>query len=908
MYKQLFYSELICIFAAETYNNYNDMKIIYSPEFNSTSYINLKQRQGQLLGLKVCGSTELLSELELRAGIVAMEQSEPERLVAFHESLSKNVEGTIFEKSFKTDEVGVARQLMAWTDNLLMAGWTPDTEVDSDKFKALAKIEKGVVGKHVAQRWQDLTTYLKDHTIFQKDDVIEVHTEDLTPAVIKSTLEQLAHQATVNYVTNKGKLPTDFKVYHFKTRDKAYQWYLSQPDAIKDVDVTISSDNCILNDMAIAMGMPTVNSKSQNSNPQLLQLFKLGMSLFSRPINVYNLLSYLQVPGNPLGGVSYKLARVLADEGGINEEWQKTIDEYDFTDEDDKDKRDEKLAFIEMIRKDYSTDKILVSDVRTYSRNLAHWCDQQIYSDKVDDERKEQLIALASFCRSLLDILPNEGYISSDELKVQVDGIYRPQSFTHMKAQKDAFDVIADVTQLADYAKKVCWLGCVGSSVPIYPFDFLNTSECETLKQNGITIPAKSTFYTQQHQIHMDALKNAGSLILVTWEFDGNARQEEHPLVTELKQLYKEEWNDHFKENEDPNLHEVSGKIIHLEPQPSYQLSNALAGLKRDKESQSSINALIQHPFDYALSHLLKLNEPQVGQLADLDNTKGLVAHLFVKMLVDQYGEQMPDEYDLLDESTKDQLMDDAIQQTGAILLLPEYKLIREQFKSILKDSVSVLVSIIRNLHLKPVGGEVEFDVNLKTIGAFDGSIDMVLKNAQDEIVIFDFKWSEGKSFKTKLEENKSIQLELYKQAAKIHYGKNVAGVAYYLFPKMTLFTSDFPESDHIRFVKVKTEAKDRKLDKEIQNSYVYRRSELDAGFLEESELEDITKLDYNTNADPDKPCYPLDVAYKTKDKKACPYVQADKPPFVKQKPKWDTPKDPKEIKTTHPILKGRLV
>ena len=226
-----------------------------------------------------------------------------------------------------------------------------------------------------------------------------------------------------------------------------------------------------------------------------------------------------------------------------------------------------------------------------------------------------------------------------------------------------------------------------------------------------------------------------------------------------------------------------------------------LLHLKRDKESQSSINALIQHPFDYALSHLLKLNEPQVGQLADLDNTKGLVAHLFVKMLVDQYGEQMPDEYDKLDKGTINHLMDDAIQQTGAILLLPEYKLIREQFKSILKESVSVLASMIRKLHLKPVGGEVEFDVNLETIGAFDGSIDMVLKNVQDEIVIFDFKWSEGKSFMTKLEENKSIQLELYKQAAKIHYGKNVAGVAYYLFPKMTLFTSDFPESDHIRFV-----------------------------------------------------------------------------------------------------------
>ena len=139
------------------------MNIIYSPEFNSTSYINLQQRQGQLLGLKVCGSTELLSELELRAGITELEQSEPERLVAFHESVKKNVTGTIFEESFKTDEVGVARQLMAWTDSLLMAGWTPDTTIESDKLKALAKIAKGVIGKHVAQRWQDLSAYLKEH-------------------------------------------------------------------------------------------------------------------------------------------------------------------------------------------------------------------------------------------------------------------------------------------------------------------------------------------------------------------------------------------------------------------------------------------------------------------------------------------------------------------------------------------------------------------------------------------------------------------------------------------------------------------------------------------------------------------------------------------------------------------------
>ena len=890
------------------------MNIIYSPEFNSTSYINLHQRQAQLLGLKVCGSMELLSELELRAGIVAMELSEPERLVAFHQSVKDNVAGTLFEDSFKIDEVGVARQLMAWSDSLMMAGWTPDTHVESNKLKALAKIVKGVAGSHVSQRWKVISAYLQDHVLFQKDDVFEVHTEKLIPAVIRSALDQLANQATVHYVKNEGEMPADFCVYHFKTRTEAYQWYLSQPDALKEVDVTISSDNCIFNDMAIAMGKPVVNSRSQNSNPQLLQLFKLGMSLFARPLNVYNLLSYLQVPGNPLGGVSYKLARVLADEGGINEKWHKTIDEYDFTDEKGEDKRAEKLEFIAMIAKDYPSDQILVDDVKTYADKLAHWCDQLLYSDNVDDERKEQLVVLAAFCRSLRSILPNDGYISSDELKAHVDGIYRPQSFTHMKAQKDAPDVVSDIMQLADHADKVCWLGCVGSSTQPYPFDFLNHTECECLNDEGVAILAKSYFYSLHHQLQMDALRNVGSLVLVTWEFDGNARQEEHPLIAELKQQYKEDWSSHVIEREDPNLKTIEGGISHLEPQPTYQLSNGMNRLRREKESYSSIDTLIQHPFDYTMLYLLKLKEPQVGQLPDLDTTKGNVAHLFVKMLFDKYGESMAEDFKQLSSDSKDQLIDEAIQQKGAILLLPEYNIECQQFKSVLKDSVGVLAGIILELGLKPVGCEVELNVDLEKIGAFYGSIDMVLQNTDRQIVIFDFKWSESKSYSVKLNENRSIQLALYSQAAEKHYaGRKVVGVAYYLFPKMTLYTTAFPASDHIQAVEVATADANRGVFEEVKNSFEYRRNDLDAGLIEDSELELISELAYTLASKPKKPLYPIKAAYskdkkEEKKKKGCPYVRTEKPPFAKKKVNGDTPSDPKEIKTTHPILKGRLV
>lgn len=884
------------------------MRIVYSPYYSGGYYVDLNKRKESLLGLKVCGSRELLSELELRAGIVSQELSEPEQLIAFHEALSENISGTIFEKSFKKDEVGVSRELMAWCDTLLMEGWTPDTDINTDKMRGLAKIVKGVKSKHISTRWLDLTRHLKSRCILHKDDHIEVHDKDHIPAVIRMALEEIAKQATVSYINNEGEMPESFMLYQFKTRSDAYQWYLSKPEALENTDVTISSDNRILNNMAMAMGKPVVNSTATNSNPQLLQLFKLGMSLFARPLNVYNLLSYLQIPGNPIGSVSYKLARVLTEEGGINDRWNQVIKEHDFADETGKDKRAEKLAFIGMLNKDYESDKILVADIKLYANKLAHWCDQSLRNNYIEEERKEQLVVLASFCRSLHQILPADGYISSEALKTHVDGIYRPQSFTHMKARKDSQNTVTSITQLADDADKICWLGCVGGTLPSNPFDFLNASELDMLQLKGIFLPSRSAFYTQQHMQEMEALKHVKQLILVTWDYDGNARQEEHPLVTELKHRYKDSWDSHVSTNALPNLEEKKGKIKVLEPQTSYKVSEKLKDIKREKESYTSIGTLIQHPFDYTMTHLLSLKEPQIGKLPDLDTTKGLVAHLVVEKLFETYGEQMADEYQKMDEAKIYQLMDEAIRQKGAVLLLPEYKLECQQYKTILKDSVTVLTTIIQNLHLQPVGSEVEVNVCLDTIGAFYGNIDMVLKNANGDYVIFDFKWSESKHYSKDLEENKAIQLELYRKAAMKHYGSNIAGVAYYLFPTMTMYSSDFPESDYIRRIKVKTEAAARNLFEEIKNSYKYRREELDLGFIEDSEMNSIEELKY-TKAGSTTPLYPLDVAYGTKDLKSCPYVKVDKPPFAKKKANWNTIKsNPKEINTTHPILKGRLV
>ena len=132
--------------------------------------------------------------------------------------------------------------------------------------------------------------------------------------------------------------------------------------------------------------------------------------------------------------------------------------------------------------------------------------------------------------------------------------------------------------------------------------------------------------------------------------------------------------------------------------------------------------------------------------------------------------------------------------------------------------------------------------------------------------------------------------------------------MGYYQFPKMTLYTVDFPESDHIHHIQRQIEDDNRTLLDEIKNSYVYRRSELDRGEIEESELAEIDKIAYKLANNKNRPLFPLEADYNFDKLKGCPYVKVDKPPFAKKKAGWDTPTDPKEIKTTHSILKGRLL
>jgi hypothetical protein len=343
---------------------------------------------------------------------------------------------------------------------------------------------------------------------------------------------------------------------------------------------------------------------------------------------------------------------------------------------------------------------------------------------------------------------------------------------------------------------------------------------------------------------------------------------------------------------------------------------------KGRQESNSSLESLIQLPFNYVVQYVAKLNEPNEEQLKNTHNTIGLVAHNFFEHIIGD-GNKDFDLMRRLTEDEFDQRLERSIDATGLILRLPENASSLAEFRILLKDSMLSLIDIMAHLRLTPVACEISLpgenskqQLQLKTIGSFGARIDFLLTDAEGRYVIFDFKWSYSKSYGIKLENNTSIQLELYREAVTTMYpDKQVAAVGYYIMPRKQLITSNYDEIAGSKLIRHITPANSATpLIQQIRNSYTFRKGEILRGHIEEAETMDIKDIaDCYHAKEEDLKLYPLSVTEHPTGRGQNRHVISvtkDSESVFNPSKKFsydDKDKEPCEIATSHAILKGRL-
>ena len=876
------------------------MKLFYNPSFTGNAYVNF-EKTPVMFDAKVVNTAGLCGIIRLHAGICSEVKEYGTRFVDYYAAMkkfiAKNPKNTL-AVSFKIDSLNTAKKCLEWRDTLAAAGWTKASPAPTERMKVLSGVEEFFDDKSDGEELLELIAQVEGGCTLPE---LEIHTssyyEDFSPAEVR-LLNALIERG-VTFKADDKKLESNniskvlsileggkgikldsndesFEIWNFAERDEAIK-YLSLLDAT-DFDVWINADNKEFDNWQKLEGKKTSGSEISGI-PQTAELLAIGLTMFERPLNLYNIVEWLNTSINPLSDYfRKKLAEKICKSGGYYNDGcrafiNKEIEEYP-------DLKEKIEKFLPDINQPYfeETD-VEVAAIKAFVQNLRKWCAQKIALNKDGDAAVDQLGYVINQADTLLLLLEEIGEtaIPYSSIEAMSSIILNNVSMKQYSAQAGCKNIINSYADFCDEADKTIWCDFYqsGDSGKL-TYSFLSPIEKEAFQESlSLWDTLKERDYLRKLLLTPFA-KTKKKLVLVTIDKIGSTPAPKSPVYIQLEKYFadKKKPNDFSKnllkpfvkeKTLDAALFKAIKKIDNrMESDQEFVEFNNTDFIKdnwSEYQSSTSLESLIPHPLDYVLDTYVAFKSNALDQLNDLSTTKGKVAHKVIQLLFSPKKEEKdsgtPAYIRTQIDKHFDEIFEDTVQSEGAILLTKDSKLELQQFKKQLSASLEGLLKGIseNKLHVvaceKSVGYQQEKDsdkvIRHGFIGELDtkGFIDMQLEDPEGNPYIFDFKWTTSDRHAQKLKENKSIQLALYKELIEQETKRKVKAVAYYLLPLARFVsTSDLKGAINLSHILTESERASKDLLKEIQNSYKYRKEEILSGKLEETAgwaKEDIT-------------------------------------------------------------------
>lgn len=356
---------------------------------------------------------------------------------------------------------------------------------------------------------------------------------------------------------------------------------------------------------------------------------------------------------------------------------------------------------------------------------------------------------------------------------------------------------VATIFDQKDIPEQLIWLDCAGNGLTHDPYVFLSSEERVTL--DIIDMETRSAMQMKWLYTTLNRITN---WILVSPKYHLGESLGEHPIITSLKQN-KTFYDDACAEGQKIILPTTTPiEIKKLDSIGEIKINpDVLSEILKPSDSYSAIGTLVNAPLDYVMENMGGLSAPENDKEPNENLMKGKIAHKVVELLVnkndtevytlDEIQSRFEKEYDVLFEKAMEVKPDSAECESAKFLNLPENKNMLAVFKEDAKESIQKLLDKIKKNGLKPLRSEYEFSTPFEPFDNPHGFVDLLLEDKQGNLVIFDLKWStQDKAYKESIEKKgETYQLYMYKHAVEKKTGKTVAWYAYYLFPKMELYT-----------------------------------------------------------------------------------------------------------------------
>ena len=448
--------------------------------------------------------------------------------------------------------------------------------------------------------------------------------------------------------------------------------------------------------------------------------------------------------------------------------------------------------------------------------------------------------------------LTGKDKFTETELIVNIASAATFCTYTTAVPMLGSLDVIADIKAIAAPCERAVWMDCYDQGMSGYQYSFLNESDITLMNAAGMVIPT----YDKQLQAEAVAKHLAYSYIrteLVVLTPEKVECRKSYPQQIPHWDGKVEDMTDWIPDGKEiPAVEANTQKVIH---KVSSTIFNGLdtpkdeGGIGRNYESFSSLDMLIQNPFDYVLQYVFGCNETN---RAILSAVKGTVVHnMFNNAVLESDNDWTKLKAALVENFDKN--FEKAVNEVGMELLSPNNRLTYNLFKNIIKTcSIPSFIKIIEDNMLTVVGSEVDFIVDFEQIGKFNAKVDMVLQNPEGKYVIMDFKWTDVKDKKREeeIEKNMEMQLALYAQAVRQHFGKgddsSVEAIGYFML-RQGVFITEYQGLTKSTKVKVVKKKRTDSIFDMVKKSYECRMNQLigedGESVIEEGEQMKVTDL-----------------------------------------------------------------
>lgn len=863
------------------------MRVYFFPEYSGYIYRN----QGTVsFNEAVLGTEGLLGLLNLHSGKLREEKSHMERLFSYKKAVEEYLSlnpGAVFRSSFEVDPYGTCERLLSWRDTLASYGWKgSDEKQPSHLFENLSGVEKLAESCSVWDRIRETTADIVKGALLPENlEIIIPFPYSCFRPVIASLLSALEGRGVRVTVTESAprdknsdlsrvyaflagqkdeleiKGDGSFEILSFPSSEDAYKYIAAEG---KSDSVYIESYPDVLDHWLKVMGKATAGS-TLSGLTEVSSLPVLGLRLLENPLNPEYLLSWLTSPSSPVPmKFGARLADTVASCGGFfNSQCRKVIEEYLSSDdqvfeEDGKKNAKYRQRVVDSFlpKEEYYRygDTIRTSDVVDFVSSLLDYSQSQM--------DKQGFAFVAGELKTILSSLQEEQreFIPFTDIEALISVLSKPVNLKQYVKEKGSMDVVSAPSSFVSFPPSVLWNGLNEIHDVSFSSSFLRPVEKafvsslreywrEEKEQEYQILSTLIPFRCTRDSLKIVCVSSAASI----------ADSLKNPFLIRIyEKIGKEEFEKAIRNPviSSDNTREAELFSNSMEDGAYVDFSMTENIPWPDHESYSSIDNLIHHPLDYFMSSVLGLRPAGVACLNKPRAIQGTVAHRVIEIMFGKNGDEDSGTSDYIERrlnESLDRTIEEVIQEKGAVLLMDRYSNQTDIFVRDLKVCLRKLLGIIRKNNLKVAATEKYFngvDVGLSDNTPINGSIDMVLENEKGELCIFDFKASSSFGYyREKIEQNLSIQLELYREALEKISGRTVALVAYILLPSLSVFTSGKLLGCRSGINLVPDRA-DSSLIDEIRKSFVFRKDEIISGKIEVGDGHPVSELTYGADSD----------------------------------------------------------